>query len=44
MLHVCVSATLYRAPPAPPSPPTTTTTEHSTLLQDIQEGNNQKYV
>ncbi|CAH0404159.1 unnamed protein product [Chilo suppressalis] len=39
MLHVCVSATLYRAPPAPRerSPPTTTTTEH-TLLQDIQEG------
>ncbi|KAF9417231.1 hypothetical protein HW555_005633 [Spodoptera exigua] len=45
MLHVCVSATLYR--PAPVSfntsalsdrtPATTTTTEHTTLLHDIQE-------
>ncbi|XP_061381723.1 monocarboxylate transporter 12-like, partial [Danaus plexippus] len=41
MLHVCVSATLYRAPPAPrPASPTvtTTTTENTTLLNDIQEG------
>ncbi|XP_028174221.1 uncharacterized protein LOC114362858 [Ostrinia furnacalis] len=40
MLHVCVSATLYRAPPAPRerSPtPATTSTENTTLLQDIQE-------
>ncbi|KPJ18011.1 Monocarboxylate transporter 12 [Papilio machaon] len=40
MLHVCVSATLYRAPPVPrpPTPVTTTTTENTTLLHDIQEG------
>lgn len=45
MLHVCVSATLYRAAPAQSSnnggdrtPATTTTTEHTTLLHDIQEG------
>ncbi|CAG9577674.1 unnamed protein product [Danaus chrysippus] len=41
MLHVCVSATLYRAPPAirVASPTaTTTTTENTTLLNDIQEG------
>ncbi|KAG6462574.1 hypothetical protein O3G_MSEX013343 [Manduca sexta] len=45
MLHVCVSATLYR--PAPvcttagdrtPGTTTTTTTEHTTLLHDITEG------
>ncbi|XP_072946835.1 monocarboxylate transporter 12 [Epargyreus clarus] len=34
MLHVCVSATLYRAPP-PREPPTTETT---TLLQDLVDG------
>ncbi|XP_068627166.1 monocarboxylate transporter 12-like [Battus philenor] len=40
MLHVCVSATLYRAPPVPrpATPVTTTTTENTTLLHDIQEG------
>ncbi|XP_013178858.1 PREDICTED: monocarboxylate transporter 2 [Papilio xuthus] len=40
MLHVCVSATLYRAPPTPRpvTPVTTTTTENTTLLHDIQEG------
>ncbi|KAJ0184369.1 hypothetical protein K1T71_000792 [Dendrolimus kikuchii] len=44
MLHVCVSATLYRAAPTQASsnggdrtPATTTTTEHTTLLHDIQE-------
>uniref|UniRef100_A0A2H1VDB9 SFRICE_005327 n=1 Tax=Spodoptera frugiperda TaxID=7108 RepID=A0A2H1VDB9_SPOFR len=46
MLHVCVSATLYRPAPvsfntsalADRTPATTTTTEHTTLLHDIQEG------
>ncbi|CAG4980554.1 unnamed protein product [Parnassius apollo] len=40
MLHVCVSATLYRPPPTPRTvtPVTTTTTENTTLLHDIQEG------
>ncbi|XP_026483097.1 monocarboxylate transporter 12-like [Vanessa tameamea] len=40
MLHVCVSATLYRPPPTPRpiTPVTTTTTENTTLLNDIQEG------
>ncbi|XP_060808392.1 monocarboxylate transporter 12-like [Amyelois transitella] len=41
MLHVCVSATLYRPPPTVrdrSTPVTTTTTENTTLLQDIQEG------
>ncbi|CAH2064679.1 unnamed protein product, partial [Iphiclides podalirius] len=40
MLHVCVSATLYRPPPTPrpATPVTTTTTENTTLLHDIQEG------
>ncbi|XP_075989897.1 monocarboxylate transporter 12-like [Anticarsia gemmatalis] len=45
MLHVCVSATLYRPAPvscnssglADRTPATTTTTEHTTLLHDIQE-------
>ncbi|KAL0809075.1 hypothetical protein ABMA28_012706 [Loxostege sticticalis] len=41
MLHVCVSATLYRAPPVPrersTTPATTTTTENTTLLHDITE-------
>ncbi|XP_041983756.1 monocarboxylate transporter 12 [Aricia agestis] len=45
MLHVCVSATLYRPPPAPPTPaappapytPATTTTENTTLL-DLPSG------
>ncbi|XP_063372056.1 monocarboxylate transporter 12-like [Cydia amplana] len=40
MLHVCVSATLYRDPPCvrERASPTTTTTENTTLLTDIQEG------
>ncbi|XP_045783496.1 monocarboxylate transporter 12 [Maniola jurtina] len=40
MLHVCVSATLYRPPPTPRAvtPVTTTTTENTTLLNDITEG------
>ncbi|XP_052748048.1 monocarboxylate transporter 12 [Galleria mellonella] len=42
MLHVCVSATLYRPPPTirerGSTPATTTTTENTTLLHDIQEG------
>ncbi|XP_048003151.1 monocarboxylate transporter 12-like [Leguminivora glycinivorella] len=40
MLHVCVSATLYRDPPCvrERATPTTTTTENTTLLTDIQEG------
>ncbi|KAJ8704748.1 hypothetical protein PYW08_012068 [Mythimna loreyi] len=45
MLHVCVSATLYRPAPvsfntsslADRTPATTTTTENTTLLHDIQE-------
>ncbi|XP_021205733.2 monocarboxylate transporter 12 [Bombyx mandarina] len=42
MLHVCVAATLYRPPPVAGcgerTPATTTTTEHSTLLNDINDG------
>ncbi|GBP74219.1 Monocarboxylate transporter 12 [Eumeta japonica] len=45
MLHVCVSATLYRPPPVSrqrkqsrSDTPATTTTEHSTLLSEINVG------